>query len=54
VFTKVPTGSKPGVFFANYDMVQAEIYWVRNENMFNATQTPEIDLYSTTTSVPAA
>lgn len=45
VFTKVPTGANQ-VLFANYDMVQAEIYWVRNEDMFNAAQTPEIELFN--------
>jgi len=34
------------VLFANYDMVQAEIYWVRNEGAYNPEQTPSVDLFN--------
>lgn len=45
VFTKiVPTSNK--VLFANYDMVQAEIYWVRPESEYDASKKPKIDLFN--------
>jgi predicted Zn-dependent peptidase len=34
------------VLFANYDMVQAEIYWVRNEGAYSPEQTPKVDLFN--------
>ncbi|HEY9533962.1 MAG TPA: insulinase family protein, partial [Mucilaginibacter sp.] len=34
------------VLFANYDMVQAEIYWVRNEGAYSPEQTPRVDLFN--------
>ncbi|MDB4926902.1 pitrilysin family protein [Mucilaginibacter sp.] len=44
-FTRVVnTGNQ--VLFANYDMVQAEIYWIRNENEYNPAQTPEVELFN--------
>jgi predicted Zn-dependent peptidase len=44
-FTRVATNSNK-VFFANYDMVQAEIYWVRNEGAYNPALAPKIDLFN--------
>ena len=44
-FTKiVPTTNK--VLFANYDMVQAEIYWVRPNTEFNAALNPKVELFN--------
>ena len=37
---------KTRVLFANYDMVQAEINWVRNEAKYDAAKTPTIELYN--------
>lgn len=37
---------KNRVLFANYDMVQAEIYWVRNQGTYNPAQTPGIELFN--------
>jgi len=34
------------VLFANYDMVQAEIYWIRAEDMYNPKRAPEIDVFN--------
>ncbi|SMO83349.1 M16 family metallopeptidase [Solitalea koreensis] len=34
------------VLFANYDMVQSEINWVRNTSLFNAEKQPMIDLFN--------
>jgi len=34
------------VLFANYDMVQAEIYWVRNEGAYSPEQAPRVDLFN--------
>ncbi|WP_214069932.1 M16 family metallopeptidase [Mucilaginibacter sp. dw_454] len=34
------------VLFANYDMVQAEIYWIRNEGAYSAQEAPEVDLFN--------
>jgi predicted Zn-dependent peptidase len=34
------------VIFANYDMVQAEIYWIRNEGNYDAALAPKIDLFN--------
>ena len=40
------TADNNRVLFANYDMVQAEIYWVRNEGAYNPTQTPQVELFN--------
>lgn len=40
----VPTSNK--VLFADYDMVQAEIYWVRPQSEYNPAKAPEIDLFN--------
>lgn len=37
---------KSRVLFANYDMVQAEINWVRNESPYDVAKTPTIELYN--------
>jgi len=37
---------KNEVLFANYDQVQAEIYWVRNEGKFDAEKAPKIELFN--------
>lgn len=37
---------KTRVLFANFDMVQAEINWVRNEAKYDAAKTPTIELYN--------
>lgn len=34
------------VFFAPYDMVQAEVMWVRNGELYNAAQAPTISLFN--------
>lgn len=34
------------VLFANYDMVQSEVYWLRNTSTFNADKQPVIDLFN--------
>ncbi|QJD97747.1 insulinase family protein [Mucilaginibacter robiniae] len=44
-FTRV-NPDKTRVLFANYDMVQAEINWVRNESPYDAAKTPTIELYN--------
>ncbi len=38
--------AKTQVLFANFDMVQAEINWVRNEAPYDAAKTPTIELYN--------
>jgi predicted Zn-dependent peptidase len=40
----VPTANK--VLFANFDMVQAEIYWVRPQEEYNPLIKPKIDLFN--------
>ncbi|RKR83610.1 putative Zn-dependent peptidase [Mucilaginibacter gracilis] len=45
VFTKL-TQDKPKVLFANYDMVQAEIDWIRNSDTFADSQTPTVELFN--------
>ncbi|MEO8886900.1 MAG: insulinase family protein, partial [Mucilaginibacter sp.] len=40
----VPTANK--VLFANFDMVQAEIYWLRPEEDYNPAIKPRIDLFN--------
>jgi predicted Zn-dependent peptidase len=37
---------KNQVLFANYDMVQAEIYWVRNLNKYNITEEPVMNSFN--------
>lgn len=37
---------KTSVLFANFDMVQAEINWVRNQSPYDAAKTPTIELYN--------
>jgi predicted Zn-dependent peptidase len=44
-FVKIPI-DKNQVLFANYDQVQAEIYWVRNEGLYNPEKTPQIELFN--------
>jgi predicted Zn-dependent peptidase len=44
-FVKLATSTNQ-VLFANYDMVQAEIYWVRTEGPFDAAKTPTIELFN--------
>ncbi|MCC8425665.1 pitrilysin family protein [Mucilaginibacter sp. UR6-11] len=44
-FVKVSV-DKNRVLFANYDMVQAEIYWVRTEGKYNPEQTPKVELFN--------
>lgn len=34
------------VYFANYDMVQSEIRWVRNNGLFDASQSAKINLFN--------
>lgn len=45
VFTQIPT-DKNKVLFANYDMVQAEIFWVRNSGNYNPQITPTVSLFN--------
>ena len=40
------TPSKPEVLFTDYDMVQAEVNWVRPTIQFNNTETPIVELYN--------
>jgi predicted Zn-dependent peptidase len=44
-FDKI-TPEKTQVLFAEYDMVQAELNWVRSTEKFNPSLTPVIDLYN--------
>ncbi len=44
-FTQVAT-DKNKVLFAHYDMVQAEIFWVRNSDPYNASITPTVNLFN--------
>lgn len=37
---------KTRVLFANFDMVQAEINWVRNEGKYDAAKMPTVELYN--------
>ncbi|RYE21011.1 MAG: insulinase family protein, partial [Sphingobacteriaceae bacterium] len=37
---------KTRVLFSDFDMVQAEINWVRNESAYDAAKTPTIELYN--------
>jgi predicted Zn-dependent peptidase len=45
VFNKV-VQTKPQVLFANYDMVQAEIDWIRNSATYSPAQTPTVELFN--------
>ncbi|WP_370896364.1 M16 family metallopeptidase [Chryseobacterium gossypii] len=44
-FTQIPT-DKNKVLFAHYDMVQAEIFWVRNGEQYNSAITPTVSLFN--------
>lgn len=44
-FTQIPT-DKNKVLFAHYDMVQAEIFWVRNGDPYNVNTTPTVSLFN--------
>jgi predicted Zn-dependent peptidase len=44
-FAKV-SPDKPKVLFANYDMVQAEIDWVLNSDVYSPTQAPTVELFN--------
>lgn len=38
--------SSPQTFFTNYDMVQSEIYWVRNGSTFDENKIPSVDVFN--------
>lgn len=44
-FVQVPT-DKNKVLFAHYDMVQAEVFWVRNSDPYNPAITPTVSLFN--------
>ncbi|MFP8892930.1 M16 family metallopeptidase [Chryseobacterium sp. EZn1] len=44
-FAQIPT-DKNKVLFAHYDMVQAEIFWVRNSDQYNPSATPTVSLFN--------
>lgn len=44
-FVQIPT-DKNKVLFAHYDMVQAEVFWVRNASLYNANTTPTVSLFN--------
>ncbi|VEH20431.1 protease3 [Chryseobacterium nakagawai] len=44
-FEQIPT-DKNKVLFAHYDMVQAEIFWARNSEQYNAGITPTVSLFN--------
>ncbi|WP_326983621.1 insulinase family protein [Chryseobacterium sp. MYb264] len=44
-FAQIPT-DKNKVLFAHYDMVQAEVFWVRNSDPYNASITPTVNLFN--------
>ncbi len=44
-FTQIPT-DKNKVLFAHYDMVQAEVFWVRYSDPYNAGITPTVSLFN--------
>lgn len=44
-FTQTST-DKSKVLFAHYDMVQAEIFWVRNADQYNPSITPTVSLFN--------
>jgi predicted Zn-dependent peptidase len=37
---------KNTVLFANFDMVQAEVFWMRNEDAYNANEQPTISMFN--------
>ena len=37
---------KPMVLFTDYDMVQAEVNWIRPTNIYNTSETPIVELYN--------
>jgi len=45
VFAKI-NQDKNKVLFANYDMVQAEIDWIRNSDTYATSQTPTVELFN--------
>ncbi len=40
------TQNKNEVLFANYDMVQSEIRWVRNNSIYNVNKEPVVDIFN--------
>ncbi|MDR3025194.1 insulinase family protein [Chryseobacterium sp.] len=44
-FAQIPT-DKNKVLFAHYDMVQAEVFWVRNADQYNPSTTPTVSLFN--------
>lgn len=44
-FAQIPT-DKNKVLFAHYDMVQAEVFWVRNSDQYNPSTTPTVSLFN--------
>ncbi|WP_244428757.1 pitrilysin family protein [Flavobacterium sp. B17] len=44
-FTQIAT-DKNKVLFAHYDMVQAEIFWIRNSDPYNVSITPTVNLFN--------
>ena len=40
------TQDKNQVLFANYDMVQAEVFWIRNSDVYNAKEQPTISMFN--------
>jgi len=44
-FVQIPT-DKNKVLFAHYDMVQAEVFWVRNADQYNSSITPTVSLFN--------
>lgn len=44
-FVQIPT-DKNKVLFAHYDMVQAEVFWVRNADQYNSSITPTVNLFN--------
>ncbi|ASW73850.1 peptidase M16 [Chryseobacterium piperi] len=44
-FAQIPT-DKNKVLFAHYDMVQAEVFWVRNGEQYNSAITPTVSLFN--------
>lgn len=45
-FAQIST-DKNKVLFAHYDMVQAEVFWVRNADQYNSATTPTVSLFNT-------
>jgi predicted Zn-dependent peptidase len=45
VFTQLSQNTN-SVLFANYDMVQAEVFWVRNSEIYNAELQPTVALFN--------